>query len=474
MTDQSAIPKPNYGLDHSQGFAAECGLQGERVGRRPHFVLDLIRLHIEVLKVFQSPRDICELVDFFGERLAVASISDGFVILTDEIWDGTSLIIDQLSGNVYNVDGNATGPTTNVAEITTGTFEDTNNDGNLSDSSDSNPQEVYSANAGSSLAATSDFLRYTLEVQSTVALMDGTVLTGITLDIMVLENNQILFDFGDDVLAVNFNGASPIASIEVTGTTQNTYDWISIGAHDAAYAPVCFASNTLIQTVTGPIQVERIKAGDLVLTLANGFQPVRWVGSSRFDSNTLRTSRKFRPVVFAPGSLGPGLPERPLRVSRQHRMLVSSEVSKRMFGSEAVLIAAAKLVGLPGVTIEDNVGMVDYLHLLFDRHEVVFANGVPSESLYLGEQAWRSLSKRFCEEILSVCQSRINPETKYISNYAMPKPRLQKRFVERHKKNGKPIVAHKVIQTTGMENSASAKKGDLFLSQRIWSEEYVC
>ena len=365
----------------------------------------------------------------------MANISDGFVLLTDEVWDGSSLIISQLTGNTYNVDGNASGSTTNVAETTTGTFQDTNSDGELDGQSSSDPQEVYSAAAGDTLAATSDLLKYTIDVQSTVTLQDGTVITGVTLDVMVLENNQILFDFSDGDIAAHFNGASPIASIEVTGSTQNNYDWINIGAHDASYTPTCFAAGSLIQAEGGSIKIERIKVGDYVMTMDNGYQPVRWIGSSHFPSHALKKDEKLKPVVFAAGSLGRGLPKRTLRVSRQHRMLVSSKIAQRMFGSDSILIAAIKLVDMPGITIEETCENVDYLHLLLDRHEVVFANGVPSESLFLGQEAVRSLSTESRREISRIFPELVNTQQGMTTDYIIPEPKVQKIFIQRHNSN---------------------------------------
>ncbi|MEP5730148.1 MAG: Hint domain-containing protein [Sulfitobacter sp.] len=375
----------------------------------------------------------------------MVDISDGFVILTDEVWDGSSLIIDQLSGNIYNVDGNASGSTTNVAETTTGTFHDSNNFGDLSDESDSFAQEAYSANAGTTLGATSDLLKFSIEVQSTVTLTDGTEITGVTLDVMVLENNQILFDFGDDDIAANFDGAAPIASIEVTGSSQTGYDFIVINAHDASYTPTCFTSGTLIETATGPTRIEHIKVGDMVLTLDNGYQPVRWIGSKHIPEHILKKDEKLRPVAFAPGSLGHGLPERWLRVSRQHRMLVSSKIAKRMFGREHVLIAAFRLLEQPGVSVETPSGDIEYLHLLFDRHEVVLADGIPSESLHLGQEAMRTLPTDACREIFEIFPTLANIKRETNSNYLVPEPKRQRKFVERHIANQKPIFSHMLV-----------------------------
>ena len=89
-------------------------------------------------------------------------------------------------------------------------------------------------------------------------------------------------------------------------------------------------------------------------------------------------------------------------VSPQHRMLVRSAIAQRMFGADEVLVAAKHLVGLAGVSVADDVTEVTYLHLLFDRHEVVFAEGARSETLYVGAEALRSVGEAARAEILAL------------------------------------------------------------------------
>jgi hypothetical protein len=79
-------------------------------------------------------------------------------------------------------------------------------------------------------------------------------------------------------------------------------------------------------------------------------------------------------------------------VSPQHRILIASRVAEWMFGSVEVLVAAKHLLATDGVEVAAEVRTVtDYL-ILFDHHEIVYADRVPTESLYLGAQAQLSLS----------------------------------------------------------------------------------
>ncbi|KNX41969.1 hypothetical protein ROTO_14370 [Roseovarius tolerans] len=145
----------------------------------------------------------------------------------------------------------------------------------------------------------------------------------------------------------------------------------------------CFAAGTLIETERGPLPVEVIRAGDLVHTLDHGLQPVRWSGQREVPGRG-----PMAPIEIAAGALGNW---RKLVVSPQHRMLIGDWRTEMYFGQPQVLVAALHLVN--GDTIRQVPrSRVRYVHLAFDQHEVVLAEGIPSESLHLGEMALGALS----------------------------------------------------------------------------------
>ncbi len=150
------------------------------------------------------------------------------------------------------------------------------------------------------------------------------------------------------------------------------------------YVP-CFTADTRIKTPRGEVRAADIKAGDLVLTRDNGLQAVRWVGARRLTQAETTARPHLAPVTFQPGSLGPNLPERALTVSPQHRMLVASARTQLWFGEDEVLAAAVNLTGLPGVS--QAAADVTYVHILFDRHEIICGDGAWSESFQPGELA---------------------------------------------------------------------------------------
>jgi len=168
--------------------------------------------------------------------------------------------------------------------------------------------------------------------------------------------------------------------------------------------PVCFAAGTRILTHRGPIAIETLAVGDLVSTADNGPQPIRFIQTQHVSFGD-REDRN-RPILIRAGSLGPGNPERDLVVSPQHRMLLSTEDTRHREGARGVLCPAKGLVGMQGVSIMHDIHSVDYLHLLFDRHEILFAEGAKTESLYPGPIAIKSLrrNRRFSQDVFAICQ----------------------------------------------------------------------
>lgn len=143
-----------------------------------------------------------------------------------------------------------------------------------------------------------------------------------------------------------------------------------------SFGPPCFVAGMLIETATGPRAIETLRLGDLVCTRDNGLQPVRWIGSRQVTG-----LGDFAPVRFAPGALGN---TRALMVSPQHRMLLGGWQAELLFGTSEVLVVARHLVDGTAVR-RVPMRQVSYVHLMFDRHEIIASDGVPSESFHPGD-----------------------------------------------------------------------------------------
>lgn len=166
-------------------------------------------------------------------------------------------------------------------------------------------------------------------------------------------------------------------------------------------APTCFTPGTLIEAEDGPVPVEAIEVGDMIVTKDSGLQPVRWIGRRKLSAADLDARPDFRPIRIRAGALGDGLPRTDLTVSPQHRLLVRGGLVCSMFGSHEVLVSARHLLAMPGIEIDD-AAEVEYLHILFDQHELVIANGALTETLYLGQQTLSSLTPEGRDEVLAL------------------------------------------------------------------------
>ncbi|AXC50021.1 hypothetical protein DRW48_10250 [Paracoccus suum] len=147
------------------------------------------------------------------------------------------------------------------------------------------------------------------------------------------------------------------------------------------FVKTCFTADSLIRMADGSERrAADINVGDMVATLDNGARPVRWVGKTVVAGAEFTHFPSWKPVLIRAGSLGTGLPASDLQVSQLHRVVVRGTLARQHFDSDEVLIAARFLIALDGVEIVQDVNRIEYVHFMFDRHEIITANGVQSES----------------------------------------------------------------------------------------------
>lgn len=204
---------------------------------------------------------------------------------------------------------------------------------------------------------------------------------------------------------------------------------------DTFVMPVCLTAGTMMRTPSGDRLIETLAAGDDITTQDHGDQTIQWIGYSYFSAKQLAKDPKLRPIRFKAGSLGGGKPERDLLVSPQHRMLICSKVADRMFGTPQVLIAAVKLVGLPGVDVDPGHDGVTYMHVMCDMHEILFAEGAPVESLLLGPMARKALPSEQMDEIRAIFPDIDVDHFSPSAARDLAEGKRAKKLVERHRKN---------------------------------------
>jgi len=180
--------------------------------------------------------------------------------------------------------------------------------------------------------------------------------------------------------------------IGVTLTVIDTQEFPSYPVTDFV-TPICFVRGTLIDTPAGPRPVQTLQVGDLVMTQADGAQPVRWCAGRTFAAQGARA-----PIAFAPGAIGN---RRRFCVSQQHRILVSDYRAQLWCGADQVLVPAKAFVN--GTTVRQLTGgHVSYHHIMFDTHQIVMAEGVASESFHPGAQGILGLTDAVRDELFDL------------------------------------------------------------------------
>ena len=155
---------------------------------------------------------------------------------------------------------------------------------------------------------------------------------------------------------------------------------------------VCFTSGTAIRTPRGDVLIDDLRVGDLVTTLDNGPQPIRWIGSRKLDHAELLAAPKLRPVLISKGILGA---ERDLLVSPQHGILVGTDNLAR----------AIHMTKRQGIRVAHGKRQDTYLHVMFDQHQIIFAEQIPSESFYPGPMALQMMCDAARDEVFTLFPS---------------------------------------------------------------------
>lgn len=149
-----------------------------------------------------------------------------------------------------------------------------------------------------------------------------------------------------------------------------------------ARSMVCFTPGTRILTAFGHLPIESLKPGDLIHTADNGLQPLKWMGSRHITRARLHVAPHLAPIKISKDAFGPGLPMADMWVSPAHRFLLRSKRFNNAYGESEVLAPASGLDNGTSITTDKHLKDTQYVHLLFDEHQVIFAENVPTESFF--------------------------------------------------------------------------------------------
>ena len=228
---------------------------------------------------------------------------------------------------------------------------------------------------------------------------DGTLtITGGEGDETDGDTLQLTADVGqDDITFTNSDDAAGglSGSFTVNGTLVTFSEIENI---------ICFTPGARILTPRGERPVESLRPGDMVITRDRGAQPLRWVGR-----RTVPGTGRFAPVRVAAHVLDGA--RAPLIVSPQHRVLFTGYKAELLFGCDEVLVAARHLVDGQAVTQTDQAA-VTYIHLMFDHHEVIYAEGTATESFHAGDVGLSAIEGGARDELFAIFpELRSHPES---------------------------------------------------------------
>lgn len=175
---------------------------------------------------------------------------------------------------------------------------------------------------------------------------------------------------------------------------------------------ICFTPDTRLATPDGQRQIRHLRAGDTILTRDNGPQRVLWTGHRRMSGARLYAMPHLRPIRFKVNAMGLYRPDEDLWVSPQHRMLVKGAAAQALFNTPEVLVAAEDLINDSTITVDHQLREVTYVHILLEQHNVVWANGLETESFHPSNTAMDTVDpaqREVLKEILP--QVEVNPHS---------------------------------------------------------------
>src|SRR6056297_195112 len=222
------------------------------------------------------------------------------------------------------------------------------------------------------------------------------------------------------------NGSPPLLMFHDEMPPRDREMWVVHHSLDNVHAPstgpatggvICFTPGTRIETPDGPRLVEELREGDRVQTRDSGAQEIRWIGSRRMTGARLFAMPRLRPVRLRAGALGSDVPDASLVVSPEHRVLVRGAVARSLFNTPEVLVMARDLIDNEAVSVDLAAREVTYIHLLLPGHEIIWANGLETESFHPASAALSTLTEADRARLLAL-HSNLGHEPHLYGGYA--------------------------------------------------------
>ncbi len=238
-------------------------------------------------------------------------------------------------------------------------------------------------------------LRLTMEAPITVTASPDAGLEGAL--VRVLGGLRLMSVDGDLLSGLVLDAAGTLLLLPLNPMRRGTdYALIGIDTEDAALRMAelvqgCFGPGTRITMADGSLrEVETLAPGEMVRTRDHGAQPLRWAGSV-----TTRAHGAFAPVTFPPGLLGN---LGPLTLGPLQRIFLYQRGEERLGSRAEVLVQAQYLVDGQRVLQREG-GFATHHSLAFDAHQIIYAEGIPVESLLVSRATVARLPEALAQDL---------------------------------------------------------------------------
>lgn len=140
----------------------------------------------------------------------------------------------------------------------------------------------------------------------------------------------------------------------------------------------CLLSGTRVATLFGPIRVDDLKIGDMLVVAFGAAQPVRWIGTRNYVGKLMPKTdiHGLMPIRIAAEALGAGIPERDLLLSPDHLVRIGG-----------VFVPAERLLNAGTIARHEIPGAVRYFNIELASHNAIHAEGTAVASL-LGDMSY--------------------------------------------------------------------------------------
>jgi hypothetical protein len=152
--------------------------------------------------------------------------------------------------------------------------------------------------------------------------------------------------------------------------------------------PNCFCEGTPIRTPQGEVRIEELRVGDLVTTMRGEAVPIKWIGRNIYRKSGSTWPSRVVPIRVSRFAMDGKTPYTDLYLSPQHALFIDGSLLPVRY-----LVNGTSIVPATPSDTET----VQYLQIVLDTHEVIWAAGVAAETFVASDKASWEVFDNFAE-----------------------------------------------------------------------------